>query len=106
MNVRIKIMQEVKPLRVNGKPIPQQPNVFREPWAYMKTLKSGEDHADNDAKLNRKVAFDVRYCKIMDEMMNFKPFYVDFKGHRFDIEDIDFNGNSRTKVTLICKAVN
>lgn len=105
MDVKIKIMKEVKPLRVDGKPVPQQPIVFREPWAKMKKVQSDEDHADYDAKLNRLIAFEVRYCKSMEEMMDLKPFYVVFKGRRYNIEDIDFGNYGKTKVTLTCKAV-
>lgn len=105
MDVHIKIMKEVPPLRQNGKPIPQNPIVFREPWAKMQKVRSDEDHTDYDAKLNRLITFEVRYCKSMEEMINLKPFYVEFKGRRFDIEDIDFDGYSKTKVTLTCKAV-
>lgn len=105
-NVKIKIMKEVEGVRVHGKPTQALPILFREPWAEPLSLKGAELYNSINAQMTNTINFKVRYCKIMDEMWNFKGYYVLFKNVRYRIYDIDFDKNSKQWIYIRCEAVN
>lgn len=98
-------MREGQVVRISGKPMEQKPEVFRECWAELKSFKSNEKHGEINAELTNIINFEVRYCKLMEEMWNFKPFHIVFKKNKYEIYDVDFNNKDKKKVDILCKGM-
>lgn len=103
--VKIKIMQEQQDKLDKGRPVKQPDKLFREPWAEPLSLKGAERYNAINAELENTLLFKVRYCKMMEEMWNFKGFKVLFKDQEYKIYDVDFAKNTKKWVEIRCKAV-
>ena len=99
-------MKEVEGERVNGKPTQAPSIVFRDCSAEPISLKGAELYNSMNAELTNTIIFKVRYCRIMEELWNFKGFHIIFRNHQYRIYDIDFNKNSKQWIFIRCEAVN
>ncbi|MEA5073091.1 MAG: phage head closure protein [Eubacterium aggregans] len=105
MDAVIKIIKEPEVIRVNGKPVEQDPIKVRECWAEINTLKKNELYNAIQMEMNTAMTFDIRYCKAMDEVFSGKGYEVIWNDRRFKIYDVDFLDKQKRTLRIRAEAV-
>lgn len=80
-------------------------NHFYTCWAKVLDLIGNELYNAINIKLENTIVFEVRYCKLLEELRNKNDFVIYFNNHKYSIYQPDFLGYGKRYIRLKCKEI-
>jgi SPP1 family predicted phage head-tail adaptor len=102
-NVRIEITKSVTN-RVNGKPLVSDEN-FYSCWAELQQLYGTELYEAINIKLENSMVFKVRYCKLLEQLMNKETYKIIYNSNIYNLYYCDLAKYPKKFILLKCNLV-
>lgn len=102
-STKIQITKEVT-TRTEGKPTITNEN-FYSPWAEIEQLYGTELYQAINIKLENTMVFKVRYCKLLEQLLNKETYKVIYNNNTYNLYYSDFSKYPKQYVLLKCNLI-
>lgn len=100
MDVKINFLKKCEEVE-DGRPHVGYMDFYRNVWATPIDLFGSEIYEALNAKLDKTIVFEVRYCKKVQEIWeNSKSFVIGYNGSLYDIYHVSMKRNERKMVVI------